>query len=89
MTKNQIGSIIKKKANVSRETLKGEIMEMSEILQAISTVGFPIVMCLIMMWYIKDTTANHKEETAQFTEALNKNTLVLQHLADTISQKEE
>lgn len=61
-------------------------MDTSAILQAISTVGFPIVMCLLMMWYIKDINNGHKEETEKFTEALNKNTLVLQHLCDTIEK---
>ena len=64
-------------------------MDTGVILQAISTVGFPIVMCLLMMWYIKDTTSSHKEESEKFTEALNKNTLVLQHLCDTISSQKE
>ena len=68
-------------------------MEFNTILQAIATVGFPIVMCLLLIWYIKDTnektsenikeiTAKHLEETKEFTEALNKNTLVLQRLCD-------
>lgn len=70
--------------------MKGEInMDTGAILQAISTVGFPIVMCLLMMWYIKDTNDGHKEETEKFTEALNKNTLVLQHLCDTIESDKE
>lgn len=27
---------------------------MTELSQVISSVGFPIVMCLILMWYVKD-----------------------------------
>lgn len=64
-------------------------MDVSSITQIISTVGFPIVMCLVMMWYIKDTSDKHKEETSKFTEALNKNTLVLQKLCDTMGVDRE
>lgn len=67
-------------------------MDFSTVLQAVATVGFPIVMCLILMWYIKDLNEKHKEETKQFTEALNRNTLVLQKLCvhlDVESEVEE
>lgn len=64
-------------------------MDVGSITQIISTVGFPIVMCLVMMWYIKDTSDKHKEETSKFTEALNKNTLVLQKLCDTMGVDRE
>lgn len=57
-------------------------MDFATILSGISAVGFPIVMCLILMFYIKLVTDTHKEETERFTEALNKNTLVLQKLCD-------
>lgn len=57
-------------------------MDFQAIIQSIATVGFPIIMCLILMWYIKDTTEKHKDETISFTKALNKNTLVLQKLCD-------
>lgn len=57
-------------------------MDMTVILQAITTVGFPIVMCLVLMWYIMKSNESHKEETKDFTDALNRNTLVLQKLCD-------
>ena len=64
-------------------------MDFATLLQAIATVGFPIVMCMVLMWYIKDTNDKHKEETKQFTEALNKNTLVLQKLCDNLGVESE
>lgn len=57
-------------------------MDITVILQAITTVGFPIVMCLILMWYVMKSNESHKEETKDFTDALNRNTLVLQKLCD-------
>lgn len=57
-------------------------MDVTVILQAITTVGFPIVMCLVLMWYAMKSNEYHKEETKDFTDALNRNTLVLQKLCD-------
>ena len=59
----------------------------------ISSLGFPVVACIAMGWYVKLQTTNyredvkqlqiqHKEEIASVTEALNNNTLVLQKLCD-------
>ena len=64
-------------------------MNISDIVQIISTVGFPIAMCLALLWYIKDITEKHKEETEKFTDALNNNTLVLQKLCDSLGEERE
>lgn len=37
-------------------------MEMTDLLTAISTVGFPIVFCILLFWYLREETKNHKEE---------------------------
>lgn len=55
---------------------------MNEVLQAITTVGFPISMCLIMAWYIREIEIRHSNEVNALKDALNNNTLALQHLAD-------
>ena len=52
------------------------------VLSAITTVGFPIVMCLIFCLYIRSINEAHKQETKGFIESINKNTLVLQKLCD-------
>lgn len=68
-------------------------MDWSSVTQIISSLGFPIVMCCILFWYIKDTgdkhieqvrniMDNHREEMAEITTALNNNTLVIQKLCD-------
>lgn len=65
--------------------------------QLISSVGFPIVACLGMGWYVKYQTDNyreevrdmqkeHKEEISRITEALNNNTEALQKLADKLDK---
>ena len=55
---------------------------MTEVVNVISTVGFPIAMCVILMWYVKDLTTKHQDETKEFTKALNDNTSILRKLCD-------
>lgn len=58
----------------------------NEISTLISTLGFPIGMCLIMCYYINKINDAHKDETAKFAEALNNNTVVLQKLCDKLDR---
>ena len=62
-------------------------------LQAVATVGFPIVCCGVLMYYVKymrdkdtemiaDIMARHNEEVNTMSTALSDNTLVLQKLCD-------
>lgn len=73
---------------------------MNDVVNIITTVGFPIAMCLGMMWYVKYITDQHridrlesdkmhKEAIAQVTEALNNNTLVLQKLCTLVGKEDE
>lgn len=66
---------------------------MQDLIQAVTTVGFPIVCCGAMMWYVKYVTdANrdevsklneqHKQEMGEVTQAINNNTIALQKLCD-------
>ena len=64
-------------------------MEFESVLQAITTVGFPIVMCLVLLWYINKMVDSHKEETKAFTDALNKNTTVLERVCDKLDIEKE
>lgn len=53
----------------------------------ISTLGFPIGMCLIMCYYINKINDAHKQESDKFAEALNNNTVVLQKLCDKLDSE--
>ena len=64
-------------------------MEIDVLLQAIATLGFPIVMCVALLWEIKDMTTKHQEETKLFSNSMNKNTLVLQKLCDVLGVDRE
>lgn len=56
---------------------------------------FPIVMCLIMAWYVKDQSdahreevkqinQQHKEETARLADTIQNNTIAVQKLTDLV-----
>ena len=58
---------------------------MEEFQNLISTLGFPIAAYVALFWYMMKKDAEHKEEVTKMTEAINNNTLALQHLVDTAS----
>ena len=60
---------------------EGKEMENIDIvLNAITTVGFPIVMCGILLWYIYKSQKNHNEEVTHLTEAIQNNTVVMEKI---------
>ena len=59
-------------------------MGVQDITTIISTVGFPIAVCLLCFWYINKMQEQHKAETDKLAEALNNNTLVMQKLIDNL-----
>ena len=61
-------------------------MDVQSITTIITTVGFPIAVCLILFWYINKIQEQHKAETDKLAEALNNNTLVMQQLVGKLSQ---
>lgn len=50
---------------------------MDQILSAISTVGFPIVACGAMFYYIDKMDKRHSDEVGQLREVINNNTEAL------------
>ena len=59
----------------------------NDLATLISTLGFPIGMCLIMCYYINKINDAHKEETDKFSASLNNNTVVLQKLCDKLDRE--
>ncbi len=57
------------------------------VITAISTVGFPIVMCGALFWKMDKQDKEHKEEMNKSTEAINNNTVALQKLMQMLSDK--
>ena len=62
-------------------------MDFNTIMQAIGSLGFPIAVCLMCFWYIKQTSESHKQEIDKLSEALQNNTLALQKLSDRLEGK--
>ena len=63
-------------------------MEMMDITQIISTVGFPIAAYVAMFWYMIKQTDAHKEEMETVKEALNANTAALIELKSYLERVE-
>lgn len=55
---------------------------MNEIMNAISTLGFPIVCCGALFWYMIKQDERHKDETAKLTDAINNNTNIMTKLVE-------
>ena len=52
-------------------------MDYQPIAQFINNIGFPIVMCLIVVNLMMKQNETHKEEMSKITESLNNNTNAL------------
>ena len=61
--------------------------DVNVIIQAISTVGFPIVMCGIMFWFLWKEQENHKGEMLSLKEVISENNKVLEGLKQLIEDK--
>ena len=57
-------------------------MDMSEVVNLISNLGFPIACVVALFWLLNKQREEHKEESAKFTEAINNNTLAITKLVD-------
>ena len=55
---------------------------LNDMVTIVSSLGFPIAMCLILCYYVNKINESHKAESKEFADALNNNTIVLQKLCD-------
>lgn len=67
-------------------------MELTELGQLIGALGFPIVACCAVFWYLQKESENHKQEMNSMRDAVNANTsviaelkMIMQQLIDKIS----
>lgn len=56
------------------------------VCQMIGSIGFPIVMCLLMYDRMDKTDKRHSEDIAKMTEAVNNNTIALNELSNRIDR---
>lgn len=68
---------------------------MEELIAVLQNFGFPVAVCGVLMWYIKDINDKfseqlkdimnqHKDESDKTVEAINNNTLVMQRFIDKV-----
>ena len=62
-------------------------MDANAIITIISTVGFPICVCLILFYYIYKKQEKTDDTIAKLTETINNNTAVIQHLIDKLGDE--
>ena len=63
-------------------------MNGSDVLNAVSTVGFPIVMCLLLLYVLYQQNEEHKEEMTKMNESLANNTIAIQRLTDILEGRD-
>lgn len=61
-------------------------MDANTVLQAISAVGFPIVMCLIMVKLVYNLQEQHTKEVESLRTSIDNNTKVLDNLMDKLDK---
>ena len=61
-------------------------MDATQIKALIDTMGFPIFICLVLLWFIKSTLVKHSELMIEIQKSLDANTdsirLLVQKLQD-------
>lgn len=60
-------------------------MDVTQLMQAIGSLGFPIVACCALFYYLNKEQEAHKSEMEQVKEALNRNTDALLELKTIIN----
>lgn len=61
-------------------------MDVAQLKDIIDSLGFPIFICLALLWFIRTTLAKHSELMVEIQKSLNANTesirLLIQKLQD-------
>lgn len=57
-------------------------MDTNAIVQLVSSLGFPIACCIAMFWQNNRLNESHKAEVSKLNEAINNNTIALNHIID-------
>lgn len=61
------------------------IMDYEMIMNFITTLGFPIVVCCALFWYINKMSESHKEEIESLRSTITDNTTLLHEVKELIS----
>ena len=64
-------------------------MDWNAVIQLISTLGFPIVCCIALFWYMVKQRDLHKEEINELKKSIDNNTLILTRLYEKLGASNE
>ena len=59
---------------------------MNEIIQAVSTVGFPIACCCFLLWQNSKQDTYHREQMEKLRETINENTRIIDKLSKIVQR---
>lgn len=63
-------------------------MDIATLTTLIGSLGFPIVCCIALFWYMTKNMEQHKEEMNKMSEAINNNTNVMNQLIAELRKEE-
>lgn len=63
-------------------------MDANTIATLVGSLGFPIVCCIALFWFITKLTSQHKEEIEKLREAIDNNTKVMTEVLGKFDSKE-
>lgn len=64
-------------------------MDWNVVIQLISTLGFPIVCCIALFWYMVKQRDLHKEEINELKKSIDNNTIILTRLYEKLGDSNE
>lgn len=59
-------------------------MDIDSVIQLVSNVGFPVVVCIALFFYMEKQDERHQQETDKLNETVQSNTKVLTELCTLI-----
>ena len=62
-------------------------MDATQIRAIIDTMGFPIFICLVLLWFIRNTLAKHSELMIEIQKSLAANTDSIRMLIEKLQDK--
>lgn len=64
-------------------------MDTNTFIQAVSTLGFPICMCIALFWYMIKQNEQHETESKEMRDAIGKLEIAITKLTDKIGGTDE
>lgn len=72
---------------ITLKSVRGLKMDATQIKAIIDTMGFPIFICLVLLWFIKNTLTKHSELMIEIQKSLAANTDSIRMLIEKLQDK--